>query len=169
MGRRTASALVLVISVVLLAACGDNGGEAASPTPTLPGGTVAVPLDPVPYDLIVPEELASRLSTGPLEDQAFLEDVVAAGATSSVEVRFAPSEGAPITFMTAYVFPEAAFDAAQSPDSPPPYGEEVRREGGQVFSVRGPFDMPFDPNSEDGRAWGDLFALIYSPDSYRTT
>lgn len=166
--RLTFRAVISVTLVAgLLSACGGDGGRAESPGPSGSAGTVGVSLDPVPYELLVPGDIADRLTVTSLEDQAFLDEVLSAGATAAVEVRFAPSEGDPITYMTAYLFPEAAFDAAQRPDSPPPYGVEVRREGGNVLSVRGPFDMPFDPDSEDGRAWSALFSVIGSPDSYR--
>lgn len=150
--------------VLVLAACGQatpDGG--ASPTPDRLG------LDPVPYAMTVPADLLERLSTSPITDEAFLAEATAAGATATVTVTYDPVEGDPIHFMNAYLFPEAAFDATITPDSPPPFGEEIRREGGNVLAVWGPLDMPFEEGSEDAEAWSTLTELIRSPETFIPT
>lgn len=147
--------------VLVLAACG-SGGDGSTPTP----GASALGLDPVPYTMAVPAELLDRLATAPITDESFLAEATAAGATATVEVTYDPVEGDPIHFMNAYLFPEAAFDATIVPDAPPPFGEEIRREGGDVLAVWGPLDMPFEMGSEDADAWSTLTELIRDPATF---
>jgi hypothetical protein len=149
------------VFVLVLAGCGAAGG---GPTPT-PGAT-GLGLDPVPYAMAVPAELLDRLATTPISDAAFLAEATAAGATAAVEVTYDPVEGDPIHFMNAYLFGEAAFDATITPDAPPPFGVEIRREGGDVLAVWGPLDMPFGVGSEDAEAWSTLTELIRDPATF---
>jgi hypothetical protein len=149
------------VFVLVLAGCGAVGG---GPTPT-PGAT-GLGLDPVPYTMAVPAELLGRLATIPISDAAFLAEATAAGATAAIEVTYDPVEGDPIHFMNAYLFPEAAFDATITPDAPPPFGVEIRREGGDVLAVWGPLDMPFEVGSEDAEAWSTLVELIRDPATF---
>lgn len=155
-----------VALVLLLAACGGGTGVAPSPATPVPPDTARVALAPVPYDMVLPADLASRLSVGPLTDGSFRAEVEAAGATAAVEVSFTTDDGTVIGYMTAYLFPEDAFDAAQVPDAPPPYGVEVIREGGEVLSVWGPLDMPFPTDSADAAAWAALHELISLSETY---
>ena len=161
--RSSAAALALVAA---LAACGGGTGVAPSPATPVPPDTARVALAPVPYDMVLPAELAARLSVGPLTDEAFRSEVEAAGATAAVAVSYTAEDGTVIGYMTAYLFPEDAFDAAQVPDAPPPYGVEVIREGGDVLSVWGPLDMPFPTDSADAAAWSALHELLSLPATY---
>ena len=36
-----------------------------------------------------------------------------------------------------------------SAQAPPPYGAEILRRDGRVLSVAGPFDLPFEPTTDD--------------------
>jgi hypothetical protein len=148
--------------VLVLAGCGAGGGDGSTPTP----GATGLGLDPVPYTMVVPAELLDRLATAPIADEAFLAEATAAGATATVEVTYDPVEGDPIHFMNVYRFSEAAFDATITPDSPPPFGEEIRREDGEVLAVWGPLDMPFAMGSEDAEAWSTLTELIRDPATF---
>jgi hypothetical protein len=148
--------------VLVLAACGATDGGGTSPTPAAPG----LDLDPVPYTVTFPSELLDRLATGPFADEAFLAEATAAGATATVEVTYRPLEGDPIHFMNVYLFPEAAFDATITPDAPPPFGEEIRREDGQVLAVWGPLDMPFEMGSQDAENWSALTDVIRDPANF---
>ena len=148
--------------MLVLAGCGAGGGGDATPTP---GGT-GLDLDPVPYTMVVPPDLLDRLAVVPIADEAFLAEAIAAGATAAVEVTYDPVEGDPIHFMNAYRFPAAAFDATITPDAPPPFGEEIRREGGEVLAVWGPLDMPFEMGSQDAEAWSTLTELIRDPATF---
>lgn len=151
-----------VALVFVLAACGSGGGDGSTPSP----GATVLDLDPVPYTMTVPAELLGRLATAPIADEAFLAEATAAGARATVEVTYDPVEGDPIHFMNAYLFPEAAFDATITPDAPPPFGEEIRREGGDVLAVWGPLDMPFAVGSQDAENWSALTDLIRDPATF---
>lgn len=163
--RRLGSAGIGAALALALAACGGSGGGAATPTPA----AVGLDLDPVPYTFVVPDGLLDRLGTGPFTDEAFLAEATAAGATATLEVTYRPSEGGPIHFMNVYLFPEAAFDATITPDAPPPFGEEVRREDGLVLAVWGPLDMPFEMGSQDAEDWAALADLIRDPANFVPT
>lgn len=129
--------------------------------------TKPLPLSPVPYELRLPEDIAARLTTGPVTGD-WAEEVSQAGAEAATVVLYEPQPGAgeKTILMSAYYFPEARFDAAQKPDEPPRFGREVVREGGMVLSVAGPFDTIFDPATPDGKNVLAADALIYAPESY---
>lgn len=159
---RTLGIGATLVLVLALAACGGTEGGGATPTP----GATGLDLDPVPYAMVVPTELLDRLATGPFTDAAFLAEATAAGATATIEVTYRPDAGDPIHLLNAYLFPEAAFDATISPDAPPPFGEEIRREGGMVLAVWGPLDMPFAMGSPDAERWSELAELIRDPATF---
>ena len=159
---RSIGTTVALVLVLLLAACGAIGDGGSAPT-TVPSG---LDLDPVPYVMTVPPGLLERLATGPFTDAAFLAQATAAGATATLEVTYRPLEGDPVHFMNVYVFPESAFDATLTPDAPPPFGEEIRREGGGVLAVWGPLDLPFAVGSEDAANWSALTELMRDPATF---
>lgn len=130
-------------------------------------GVKPLPLSPVPYELRLPENIAARLTTGPVTGN-WAEEVRQAGADAAIVVFYEPETGAGETtiLMSAYYFPAARFDAARKPDEPPRFGREVLREGGMVLSVAGPFDTIFDPATQDGQNVLAADGLIYSPGSY---
>ena len=88
------------------------------------------------------------------------------GAISEAVVYYTPSKGSPAIFMSVYEFPSTIFDRLQNPNQPPPYGTEVIRKNGKVFSVAGPQDSIFDPKSQDGKNVGILYATIANPSTY---
>jgi len=65
-----------------------------------------------------------------------------------------------------YYFPAATFDALKNPNEPPAYGQEVIRKNGMVFSIAGPQDSIFDPNTQDGKNISTLYATITKPETY---
>lgn len=121
-----------------------------------------VALSPIPYGFVVPQEIAARLSTGPLTG-SWAEEVAAAGALSSVLVYYQPDSGEKTILFSAYYFPAEKWDAAQKPDQPPPFGQQVLRADGRILSVAGPFDMMFDPATPDGRRVLEAVALLKNP------
>lgn len=159
MGRARIATAVAVLAVASVAAC------ASSPEPA--AGDVLVRLDPVPYVLEVPASLGERLSTRPLQDEAFAAQAQADGALGAVELVFAADDGTAITFLVAYGFSDDDYDRLQVPDAPPPYGDEIARRDGIVLSVAGPFDMPFDPTTPDAQAWSSLFPITRDSSAYR--
>lgn len=143
-----------VLAVVVAAGCSPP------PQPTLA-------LEPVPFAMTVPPGILPRLSTGPIEGP-FGEQVRKAGALASTTVYYTPvGEGEKVIFMTVYWFPADQFDALQSPDQPPLFGQEVLRVGGNVLSVAGPLDAIFAPDTPDGRDLTALYGVIYLPQTYR--
>jgi hypothetical protein len=124
-------------------------------------------LAPVPYAMQVPPGILPRLSTGPVEGP-FGGEVRQAGATASTTLYYAPLEqGDKVIFLTAYWFPAEKFDALQSPDQPPLFGQEVLRQDGHVLSVAGPVDAIFAPDTPDGQNLTQLYGVIYLPETYR--
>lgn len=127
----------------------------------------AVPLAPVPYDMLVPAEILPRLTCGSIEGP-FAAEVAAAGAIASTTVHYSPTDqGDKVILLNAYLFPAARYDELQSPDSPPPFGFEVLRADGKVLSIAGPIDAMFAPDTPDGKNLTELAAAIYLPATYR--
>lgn len=134
-----------------------------------PGPDAVLSLAPLPFEMRVPPGISARLSTGPVGGP-FGEEVRRAGALASATVYYSPLEqGEKVIFMTAYWFPADRFDSLQAPDQPPLFGTEVLREGGKVFSVAGPVDAIFAPDTPDGRNLTELYGVIYLPATYRVT
>ena len=125
-----------------------------------------VALSPIPYGFVVPEEIASHLSTGPLTG-TWAEQVEAAGARASVAVFYQPESGDKTILFTAYYFPADKWDAAQKPDEPPPFGQTVFRGDGRVLSVAGPHDTIFDPETPDGKNVIKASELLQDPASFQ--
>lgn len=109
-----------------------------------------VALAPIPYGFVVPQDIASHLSTGPLTG-SWADEVEKAGARSTVAVYYQPQTGDKTILFTAYYFDAEKWDAAQKPDEPPPFGQPVFRGDGRVLSVAGPHDTIFDPDTPDGK------------------
>ena len=156
--RPVATSLVALVATSLVA---------CAPSPTASEGDVLIALDPVPFVLEVPEGLAARLATRPLRDASFAAQAEADGALAAVELVFTADDGTAITFLVAYEFPDEVFDGLRSPDAPPPYGAEILRRDGRVLSVAGPFDLPFEPTTDDAAAWGALYPISRDPTSYQ--
>lgn len=124
-------------------------------------------LAPIPYGFIAPQELASHLSTGPLTGGTWAEQVKQDGARAAVVVYYQPESGDKTILFTAYYFDADKWDAAQKPDEPPPFGQEVFRGDGRVLSVAGPFDTIFDPDTPDGKNVIMASQLLQDPASFQ--
>ena len=125
-----------------------------------------VALSPIPYGFVAPQEIASHLSTGPLTG-IWAEQVEKAGALASVAVLYQPDSGDKTILFTAYYFPADKWDAAQNPDEPPPFGQQVFRGDGRVLSVAGPHDTIFDPETSDGKNVIEASGLLQDPASFQ--
>lgn len=110
-----------------------------------------VALAPIPYGFVVPGDIAAHLSTGPLTGE-WAKQVKASGARAATTVYFQPDTGQRTILFTAYYFDAKAWDAAQKPDEPPPFGQPVFRGDGRVLSVAGPHDTIYDPGTPDGQS-----------------
>jgi hypothetical protein len=133
-------------------------------------GVGRVSLEPVPFAMVVPEGIARRLTTGPVEG-LFGREVERAGALAARTVYFNPGPGEEnlprSVFLTAFYFPEAAFDAAQNPNEPPSFGQAVVRGEGTVLGIAGPHDTIYDPGTRAGRDVVRLAGRIYESDTYQ--
>ena len=124
-----------------------------------------VALAPVPYGFVIPQEIASHLSTGPLTG-SWADEVAKAGARSSVLVYYQPESGDKTILFSAYYFDADKWDAAQKPDEPPPFGQQVFRGDGRVLSVAGPHDTIFDPETQDGKNVIKASELLQDPATF---
>jgi hypothetical protein len=88
------------------------------------------------------------------------------GADAASGVYYQPAEGSRSILMSVYYFPAEKFDAAQNPNEAPPFGREVIRRDGKVFSVAGPQDTIFDAETVDAKNVVASNALIYEPENY---
>lgn len=125
-----------------------------------------VALSPIPYGFVVPHEIATHLSTGPLTG-SWADEVQAAGARAAVTVYYQPETGDKAILFTAYYFDADTWDAAQKPDQPPPFGQPVFRGDGRVLSVAGPLDVMFDPETPDGKNVIKAAELLQEPASFQ--
>lgn len=128
-------------------------------------GTKPVSLAPVPYQLLLPEEIVTHLSVKALTSP-WAEEAAKAGVSAAAAVYYTPDEGPVTILMTVYHFPEAKFDAAQNPDEPPPFGQAVIRKDGMVLSVAGPHDTIYEPETQDGKNVVAASMVIYEPQTY---
>lgn len=127
-----------------------------------------VSLEPVPYVITLPVEIAEHLSAQAMSGN-WADQVMNAGAKAATVVFYTPDEGPRAILMTVYLFPQDKFDAAQNPDEPPPFGRDVIRQNGMVLSVAGPQDTMFDPDTADGQNVIAANGLIYEPGNYART
>ena len=148
--------LALLATTLILAGCSNSGGQ-----------LVSLPLTPVPYLMKVDRTIATHLSveaaTGDWAKQASKD-----GALNQAIVYYTPASGSRVIFMSVYEFPAKQFDSLQNPNQPPPYGQEVIRKNGKVFSIAGPQDSIFDPKTQDGKNISALYATITKASTYST-
>jgi hypothetical protein len=148
-----ASLMVLLMATFALTACSSSEE------------TAALDLAPVPFELVVDENLLSYLSTEEVTG-GWAESISEMGGTA-VTVIYTPTAGDSAILMTAYSFSSEDFANAQNPNEPPMFGTVVIEADGSVLAVAGPQDSIYDPNTEDGKNVNALNQLIYLPESYR--
>ncbi len=142
------------LSLVLLTGCTSESSS-----------TVKLSLSPVPYSMQVDSKIAPFLSVAAATGD-FAKQAAAAGARAQAIIYYTTKSGNRAIFMAVYYFPAASFDALKNPNEPPAYGQEVIRRNGMVFSIAGPQDSIFDPNTQDGKNISALYATITKPETY---
>ncbi len=88
------------------------------------------------------------------------------GAISQSIIYYTPATGSKVIFATFYEFPIATFNRLSNPDQPPAFGQEVVRKGDVIFSVAGPQDSIFDPNTPDGKNISTLYSTLTKASTY---
>jgi len=143
--------VLLISSLTLLTACVFN--------PT------KISLNPIPYEMKVPEELASKLSVEPMTGD-WVNQIASAGVVGALTMYYKAEDGTKHIFAGIYYTPEERFDAAKNPNEPPMFGQEVSRKDGFVLSVAGPQDSIFEPFTPDGKNIMTLYEEIYKKTTY---
>ncbi len=160
--RMVRKSLFLIPALILaLSACANSSQE-----------MVDISLDPAPYEIQVPSEIAQHLS---IENMAldtanqFTAQAKAAGAVAQVKINYTADDGSVHGFAGVYYFAKADFEKAQNPNEPPLYGSKVVEDNEMVLAIAGPQDSIFDPNSQDGKNSMALYTLIYDPKSFKSS
>jgi hypothetical protein len=143
--------VLLISSLTLLTACVFN--------------TSKISFNPIPYEMIVPKELASKLSVEPMIGD-WVKQIASAGVVGALTMYFQAEDGTKHIFAGIYYTPEERFDAAKNPNEPPMFGQEVSRKDGFVLSVAGPQDSIFEPFTPDGKNITTLYEEIYKKSTY---
>ena len=123
--------------------------------------TGSVFLRDVPYTFRIPEELRTRVESAPLTD-AWTAELAPLAAT---QLTFRSSSGEQTFLGNVFWFAAARYDALVTPDSPPP-GLEVARTHDRVLAIAATVEMPFVPESSDGRAYGRIAELLRAPSAF---
>ena len=147
--------------LLLLASCSNSSSQ-----------MVNVSLAPAPYSLMVPSEIAKRLSVENMESNStseFTAQARAAGAFAQVYIKYKADDGTLHGFAGVYYFAKADFERAQNPNEPPLYGSKVVEADGMVLAIAGPQDSIFEPTSQDGKNSMALYSLIYDPKSFKSS
>lgn len=116
------------------------------------------------YEFCVTPELVGQLSSEEMKasNGIYEQEVFEAGAISAATVYYEHTQTkVKHILMGLYLFPEDKFDAAANPDEPPRFGQEVIRQNGTVFSVAGPQDSMFEPETLDGKNVIRLYDAMY--------
>lgn len=144
----------LLLSVLVLTGCGSSAHA-----------IFKLPLSPVPLMMNVDTTILSHLVVS-VAKGAYSKQATKDGAIAQSVLYYLPSKGDKVIFMSIYEFPAQKFDRLKNPAEPPPYGTEVLRNNGFVFSVAGPQDSIFDPKTADGKNISALYATIYKSATY---
>lgn len=130
--------------------------------------TSKISFDPIPYEMKVPNELASKLSLEPMTGE-WADQIARAGVAGALTMYYTAEDGEKYIFAGIYYVPEERFDAAADPSEPPMFGREVSRKVGFVLSVAGPQDSIFEPFTPDGKNITTLYDEIYKKTTYIKT
>ncbi len=130
--------------------------------------TSKISFDPIPYEMKVPNELASKLSLEPMTGE-WADQIARAGVVGALTMYYTAEDGKKYIFAGIYYTPEERFDAAANPSEPPMFGQEVSRKDGFVLSVAGPQDSIFETFTPDGKNITRLYEEIYKKTSYIKT
>lgn len=128
-------------------------------------GSFNLSLNPVPLTMKVDSAIVTHLSVAkPSGDYANFAKKE--GAISQSIIYYTPATGSKVIFASFYEFPIATFNRLSNPDQPPAFGQEIVRKGGIVFSVAGPQDSIFDPNTPDGKNISTLYSTLTKSSTY---
>jgi len=130
--------------------------------------TYKISFNPIPYEMKVPKELASKLSLEPMTGD-WANQIATAGVVGALTMYYTAEDNTKHIFAGIYYTPEERFDAAANPNEPPMFGQEVSRKDGFVLSVAGPQDSIFEPFTPDGKNITRLYEEIYKKTSYIRT
>ena len=143
--------VLLISSLTLLTACVFN--------PT------KISLNPIPYEIKVPKELASKLSVEPMTGD-WANQIAEAGVVGALTMYYTAEDNTKHIFAGIYYTPEERFDAAKNPNEPPMFGQEVSRKDGFVLSMAGPQDSIFESFTPDGTNITTLYEEMYKKTTY---
>ena len=149
----------ITIISLLLASCSNE-----------PETNVKINLNPIPYSIEVPREIAKRLSienmltTSPNE---FTEQAKKAGAIAQIYINYRADDGTIHGFAGVYYFKKTDFEKAANPKEPPLYGSMIVEDKSMILAIAGPQDSIFDPLTQDGKNSMELYTIIYQPSSYK--
>ena len=166
MGSKFKSKEILKISsmlmlLLLLGSCSSK-----------PEAIIKINLNPIPFSMEVPREIAKHLSienmltTSPNE---FTQQAENAGAIAQIYINYRAADGKLHGFAALYYFKKSDFEKAGNPNEPPLYGSMVVEKKSMVLAIAGPQDSIFDPLTQDGKNSMDLYTIIYKPSSYTPT
>jgi len=130
--------------------------------------TSKISFNPIPYEMKVPKELASKLSLEPMTGD-WANQIATAGVVGALSMYYTAEDNTKNIFAGIYYTPEERFDAAANPNEPPMFGQEVSRKDGFVLSVAGPQDSIFEPFTPDGKNVTMLYEEIYKKTTYTKT
>ena len=127
--------------------------------------TTKVSFDPIPYEMKVSKEIASKLTLEPFTGD-WVKQIAQAGVTAAFMIVYQAEDGTKHGFAGIYYMPEDKFDAAANPNEPPLFGTEVSRKDGYVLAVQGPQESIFEPFTPDGKNITTLYDELYKKSSY---
>ena len=127
--------------------------------------TTKLSLDPIPYEMKVPKEIASKLTLEPFTGD-WVKQIAQAGVTAAFMIVYQAEDGTKHGFAGIYYMPVDKFDAAANPNEPPIFGTEVSRKDGYVLAVQGPQESIFEPFTPDGKNITTLYDELYKKSSY---
>lgn len=130
--------------------------------------TTKISFEPIPYEMKVPKEIASKLTVEPMTGD-YVKQIAQAGVTAALMINYQAEDGTQHGFAGIYYMPEDKFDAAANPNEPPMFGTEVSRKDGYVLSVAGPQDSIFEPFTPDGKNITTLYEELYKKSTYINT
>jgi len=126
-----------------------------------------ISFDSIPYEIKVPNELASKLSLEPMIGE-WADQIARAGVAGALTMYYTAEYGEKYIFSGIYYTPEERFDAAPNPSEPSMFGQEVTRKVGFVLSVAGPQDSIFEFFTDDGENITTLYKELNKKSNFRT-
>ena len=130
--------------------------------------TTKISLEPIPYEMKVPKNIASKITLEPMTGD-WAKQLSQAGVTAALSMNYQAEDGSQYGFAGIYYMPQDKFDGAINPNEPPVFGTEVSRKDGYVLAVAGPQDSIFEPSTPDGKNITLLYEELYQKSPYIKT